>query len=79
LRVGGVGEEHTFVAGGLFILADAAWLVERVSPCLVEQCRRYENTFGFEVGSSLGLRSAARLLMVPTAEEDDGDDAEDGQ
>lgn len=26
LRVGGVGEEHAFVAGSLFVLADTAWL-----------------------------------------------------
>lgn len=26
LRIGGVGEEHAFVAGSLFILADTAWL-----------------------------------------------------
>lgn len=26
LGIGGVGEEHAFVAGSLFILADTAWL-----------------------------------------------------
>lgn len=31
LRVGSVGEEHALVAGGLFILADAAWLLHYVS------------------------------------------------
>jgi hypothetical protein len=29
LGIGGVGEEHAFVTGSLFILADTAWLCER--------------------------------------------------
>lgn len=28
LGIGGVGEEHAFVTGSLFILADTAWLCE---------------------------------------------------
>ena len=65
LRVGGAGEEHTFVAGGLFVFADAAGLSPK------RQLRSTHiggvgsvggRTLGLEAASAAGFTSAARLL-----------------
>ena len=68
LGIGGVGEEHAFVASSLFILADTAWLYEW-SDGVVRRLLCSVGTFAFAAASPLGLRSAARLLVLAVVDD----------
>ena len=62
LRVGGVGEEHAFVAGSLLILADTAWLwrMVRLWICIwVCEVMSYLDLCG---GFALGLEVGSEVV-----------------